>query len=913
MSADNKPFRTIEPSRQALEPGTILDGRYEIVRVIGEGGFGITYEAVNQHTGQQTAIKEHKEGNSDKILREARVLRDFAAEPAIVTVFDSFLENGKAYMVMEYLEGVTLAEEIKRNGKWTSEKTVQAFIPVMHALERMHKAGVIHRDISPDNLMVKPDGALVLMDFGAAKEVSTNNYTQTSIYKSVYSPPEQRDIGMTLGSYTDVYALCAAIYYCITGNEPEDSLSRLLFDELKNPSEAGADILPRAEKALLKGLELKCEDRIQEVNLLREELEAVYPDLTEEERIAAEKRKQQRRILIRALCGAVLLCILILLYTFRIQIRFAGMETQEVMLDGSSLTAEEFQAQAAGVKARVKAFAGRDNYLWNENDGKQILLEVPSGLFGKNNPQDFIRIFLTRPMVLSISLPEQDLDLGVFSPAEDILSVDDSENGLLVTFSQDAAKRFGGALNEKGTNIRFTFDQDAGFQLIVFFVGSSTGDGCTVDLTLSPEEKLVAKMPLTHEPLKNFFRVQSEWKVRWEDPKETIFPGKNQFRPEEIPGKTVSVRYTLSSAYEKENHEGFDSKALGFMAIFKNRLDSLGVPYAIGINIYDEDCYVVKVPNYPICMEELIDMGIEYSKLTLGSQYAYNYLASIKDSFSVEMHEDGTYALLMHPAVSEWMHEDVEQILKTIQEQGGEKIYLYYQMEKIASCPLNEALSSFAENESIPFSQWEFGSRPEMDISTLHLARFMEAKSDQSPEYSYNMNEDHFEVRDEKGKIIYFDYSNLLPEHAFINDNKKKIVENMQLSQGEHIQISLADSISGAKLLVFELPYSDLNNPETSLAPFVEFFKEHESELTSGDFQSIQVVFYPGASLNTKEDFVRIYFKMDFNTGTLRLESFSGELWLIEADKKFSSYILNSPWWEPLLPEDMKSTAKNPG
>ena len=219
------------------------------------------YEAENLHTGKRVAIKEQKTGDIRRFLREARILRDYADEPNIVTVLDYFEENEKAYLVMEYLDGKTLAEVIRQGGKWPTEKAVHTFVPVMHTLERIHKTGVIHRDISPDNLIVRPDGSLVLMDFGAAKQESDTSVTQGTVYKSIYSPPEQREVGTIARSAADVYALAATLYFAITGTEPEDVLSRLLFDELKKPSEAGSDILPTAEAALLSGMELWPEDR----------------------------------------------------------------------------------------------------------------------------------------------------------------------------------------------------------------------------------------------------------------------------------------------------------------------------------------------------------------------------------------------------------------------------------------------------------------------------------------------------------------------------------------------------------------------------------------------------------------------------------------------------------------------------
>ena len=183
-----------------LPEGTVLDERYRIEKVLGKGGFGITYEAVNLFTDEKVAIKEKREGDLAHFLREARILRDFSDDPAIVKIRDSFEDNGTAYIVMEYLDGTDLSRQIAEDGKWPAEKTIRSFVPVMKALERMHERNVIHRDVSPDNIKYMPDGSLILLDFGAVKDISVTQHTEYKIYKNVYSPPEQRNTLEELGN-----------------------------------------------------------------------------------------------------------------------------------------------------------------------------------------------------------------------------------------------------------------------------------------------------------------------------------------------------------------------------------------------------------------------------------------------------------------------------------------------------------------------------------------------------------------------------------------------------------------------------------------------------------------------------------------------------------------------------------------
>ncbi|MBR6090329.1 MAG: serine/threonine protein kinase, partial [Anaerolineaceae bacterium] len=526
-------------SNKKLEEGFILDNRYKISRVIGEGGFGITYDAVNIHSGKRVAVKENRHGDPQKFLQEARTLHDFEEESSVVNVLDYFEAEGTAYIVMEYLDGIPLALEIRQKGKWDTEKTVHSFIPVMKALEHMHQAGVIHRDISPDNLMVLPDGKLILMDFGAAKEIHKQNVTMTSIYKSVYSPPEQRESGITLGSYTDVYALCATIYFCITGQEPEDALSRLLFDELKKPSECGAEIKSGSEKALLDGLELDSANRTQDVAELRKQLENDYPDLTEEEREIRIKNAKKRKRLIFTLCGIFALIILGLIFKFRVNILFSTIDTQTIILDSSLMQPEDFRNNADIVKKRVEVFSD-NKYLWKEDQG-HILFEVPSELFHGIDPQKAVRFALTRPMVMSVIVSkdsDEEKNLGIFSQKKDISSVENNKDGLDVFFTNEAAKRFEGALDRDGTELTIVFDMDAAYSDYGAYTGFSNGDGSSLHIKSDdPEDKSddhfwlpdeLKKLHLTAMPSTAPFSVLAEWKVRWEDVNTTLFPGKNQ-------------------------------------------------------------------------------------------------------------------------------------------------------------------------------------------------------------------------------------------------------------------------------------------------------------------------------------------------------------------------------------------------
>ena len=184
--------------------------------------------------------------------------------PGIVRVHDFFEENGTAYIVMEYLPGQTLKEYVRSHGgKLSWDETIQTLTPVMKSLQELHSKGIIHRDISPDNLMFKKPGDIRLLDFGGAKQqIHDQDHQHSSVIlsKKGYSPIEQISTEGKQGPWTDVYALAATIYYCLCGKPPLDAIERMAGTGFTSPRAAGADISAQKEKVLMKGLALKASD-----------------------------------------------------------------------------------------------------------------------------------------------------------------------------------------------------------------------------------------------------------------------------------------------------------------------------------------------------------------------------------------------------------------------------------------------------------------------------------------------------------------------------------------------------------------------------------------------------------------------------------------------------------------------------
>ena len=279
-----------------LKPGTILHNQYLVGNSIGEGGFGITYVGKDLSLDMKIAIKEYYPSGyanrnntvSNKVtlnyqnegeyfqngvehfLREAKSIAKFHNEIGIVDVRAFFEENDTAYIIMEYLEGENLSDKIRSGEKFEASEIFKLFLPMMNTLDKMHRENIIHRDITPENVRILPDGKLILMDFGSARYYSGMEKKTMSVqFKPGYAPFEQYNKNGNQGPWTDVYGLCATIYKCITGVTPVDSLERSQNDSLELPSKLGAKISEPLEKVLMYGMAIYPENRCPSMRELK--------------------------------------------------------------------------------------------------------------------------------------------------------------------------------------------------------------------------------------------------------------------------------------------------------------------------------------------------------------------------------------------------------------------------------------------------------------------------------------------------------------------------------------------------------------------------------------------------------------------------------------------------------------------
>jgi len=338
------------PAIYHLPPGTVLKERYLIGRALGEGGFGITYIGCDLRLKMRVAIKEYfpKDkanrisrdclelscyagsaagrfaAGKEQFLHEALTLAKMDKQSVIVGVRDFFEENNTAYIVMEYVDGATFKNLVEsEGGRIPPEKLLKLMEPLFSALSDMHAQGLIHRDISPDNLMLE-NGEIRLLDFGCAREANDGDTTLTATMKQGYAPVEQYQ-NRGQGPWSDVYALSATLYYCLTGIKPPQAVDRLVEDTLLPPRKLDVALTERQEQAILRGMDVRPRRRFQSVQELHDALyetadaEAFRPTPPEQEQPSPERKKTKKHVRIAAfIAAALMLAIALAVWIFSI-------------------------------------------------------------------------------------------------------------------------------------------------------------------------------------------------------------------------------------------------------------------------------------------------------------------------------------------------------------------------------------------------------------------------------------------------------------------------------------------------------------------------------------------------------------------------------------------------------------------
>lgn len=292
-------FQKNDAADDALPAGTSLCERYVLGKVIGSGGFGITYLAYDTIDGKKIAVKEyypkgvavrspdgytiepitslHKsdfQKGMDSFINESEILSRLNGNTDVINVYDTFEQNGTAYYAMEYINGITLKEYVRRYGKTSEGQALYAAVKISSAFEHIHKKNIIHRDLSPNNIMIDIDGSVKLVDFGNARPFSyEDDNSMTVKLKPGYAPLEQYQHYGKHGPWTDIYSLGAVMYYMLTANDPRDPMTR--FNNDSEFCNALSGISAQLAAVIKKMTAIKIEDRYTQSAELLSDLNSV--------------------------------------------------------------------------------------------------------------------------------------------------------------------------------------------------------------------------------------------------------------------------------------------------------------------------------------------------------------------------------------------------------------------------------------------------------------------------------------------------------------------------------------------------------------------------------------------------------------------------------------------------------------
>lgn len=326
----------------ALPAGSVLSGKFILGRVLGEGRYGITYIAQDWKIRQRVVIKEFfpgelaerkeaysvvpLEGQEENFvygrgcfLEEAKKLAEFVDNPNIVHICSCFEENGTAYYVMEYIEGISFDNYVEeRGGKLPWEEALRCLRPIADALSVVHDKGMLHRNLGPDSILITGDGTAKLIDFGYTRYcVGEKIRSLYGVLKPGYAPKEQYLLRGNQGPYTDVYSLAAIFYMAMTGEPPMDSIDRIEGDDIKKISHLGIEIPEYADSAIMKGIQLKSSDRFQSMReftmgLSGQEIPQKSPVNKDVNKTQQKKKKLKQKFPYGIAVSAAVVCIAVI-------------------------------------------------------------------------------------------------------------------------------------------------------------------------------------------------------------------------------------------------------------------------------------------------------------------------------------------------------------------------------------------------------------------------------------------------------------------------------------------------------------------------------------------------------------------------------------------------------------------------
>lgn len=390
-----------EGNKRTLRLGTILGGRYEIGSELGGGGFGITYLAWDREDKCKVAVKEYfpwefayrsTEGDGEiqirgkeeregyekglgDFIREGTILEQVGRMKGIVPVRKFFREKGTAYLVMDYISGMNLKEYMEKEGRIFREtELLEKIKPLLDSLKLIHKKGMVHRDISPDNIIIDDNRELILIDFGAARLIAEEQDRSTTVLmKYGYAPEEQYRSRGKLGPWSDIYAISATMYYLLTGVRPIQSIDRLAEDDMLPLSKMGIRISEKTSRVIEKGMAVQARDRYGDLDSFMEELYGTGQVAKETKKVCDKEKELEKKkgsrlekwiLFLSLVTGAILLSFSFLILSGKIDLSMVLNSTNGEDQDSVFIS-----------KETVKVEDGRLFVLLRENTSEYSALE----------------------------------------------------------------------------------------------------------------------------------------------------------------------------------------------------------------------------------------------------------------------------------------------------------------------------------------------------------------------------------------------------------------------------------------------------------------------------------------------------------------------------------------------------------
>ncbi len=685
----------------ALSPGVILNGRYRIEKEIGHGGFSITYKAIDLKDESQVAIKElyrkglmvrnpggndfvviddkeipELEQRKDRALQEAYILRDFLGESNIVSVYDQFRANNTAYIVMQFLDGITVEELVKKEGKIDPSEVFRHMIPIMQALCKVHAAQIIHRDIAPDNIMVRESGEYCLFDFGSAK-ASDAGATMSLEFKEFFSSVEQKTVGLPVGPWSDVYSLFATVFYMITGTEPQASVSRMYYDELVPPSEQGIEIDKRVENILLKGMAVDPEDRYRSFEEVIEDLKKCLPPDFFAEPVPPPPPPHFPWLLIAILSMGIFIATTAYFWpAIKELTRFVGVKTEKILVCPLPEHEEAFRMEKEAIRGRIELLTENVPTKIVENDRGEFLVTTDDRLFELCEPEDAFRSllsgsfrscigFMSEEGLQSLEIPADVPEIKAVAEAD--VTIDDAGIASLKPPSEEGSPELHGAgyivvttaepvpdmlrelmeSHEGEEELHYYYEMD-------FLQDPEQGGNLREGSRVYVDRDYATWFAWTPDVDKALERLSSNLRsVSYEDDVQArsrrdeftsssvVQEGKYQTRPDNIKGPVLKATYTPGNGIPNKGE-------IAMVEInMKARLDRLEKPYAITYEADGAVCLTMSKADVSPFVLKTLFMNSSSVRVTSTWLYRIGTISPTDKSVSLVRTEDGTYEALV--------------------------------------------------------------------------------------------------------------------------------------------------------------------------------------------------------------------------------------------------------------------------